>query len=86
MYCQIVDVACDGTELDQDIVKGRYYEKKLDNIRRYSFSCLLVSFQNLGLSFAIFPHENPHYVYCKIQFFPAQCLFAPKAQKGITKG
>ena len=32
MYCQIADVVCDGTELDQDIVKGRYYEKNFDNI------------------------------------------------------
>ena len=26
-------------------------------------------------------------ILCKfVRFFPAQCLFAPKAQKGITKG
>ena len=66
MYCQIVDVACDGTELDQDIVKGRYHEKNLGNIK--SLSCLLVSFQNLAVSFAIFPRENPHYVYYTMQF------------------
>ena len=35
MYCQIVDVACDGTELDQDIVKGRYHE---NNIRIHRVS------------------------------------------------